>query len=175
MAAPQPSYTPEFATGSRDMYVGLLEKELETSKRVIGNIPEGKKSYKPHNDSRSAWQLAVHIATSDIWFLDCVVAGKFEMGEGEQPEPAHTIAELNAWYDKNFRAAVAKVRKLTAAQLLKPTDFFGFMTAPLFFYLSFALVHAVHHRGQLSAYLRPMGAKVPDIYGGSFDEPFKAA
>lgn len=174
MATKKPSFTPEFATGTRDMYVDLLEKELAVTKKVIGNIPEGKKDYKPHNDSRSAWQLAAHIATSDIWFLNALADGKFDM-EGEVPEPAHTVADLNAWYEKNFRAGMARVRKLTAKQLLQPTDFFGVMTAPLFFYLTFALVHAVHHRGQLSAYLRPMGAKVPDIYGGSFDEPFKAA
>jgi len=47
------------------------------------------------------------------------------------------------------------------------------MNEPAFSYLQFAQDHLVHHRGQLSTYLRPMGGKVPDIYGGSADEPFQ--
>jgi len=170
MAAPQPSFTPEFASAFRDMYVGILENELATTKRVIGNIPEDKKSYTPHKDSRTAWQIAVHVAQSDVWFLNSLAEQKFDWTD--QPEPATTVAGLNEWYDKNFRTGAARVRKMSGPELLKTVDFFGIMKAPLFLYLNFALVHAVHHRGQLSTYLRPMGAKVPDIYGGSFDEPF---
>jgi uncharacterized damage-inducible protein DinB len=48
---------------------------------------------------------------------------------------------------------------------------FGMFNLPAVMYLQFMLNHSIHHRGQLSAYLRPMGAKVPSIYGGSFDEP----
>jgi uncharacterized damage-inducible protein DinB len=44
---------------------------------------------------------------------------------------------------------------------------------PAVMYLQFMLNHSIHHRGQLSSYLRPMGAKVPSIYGGSFDEPME--
>jgi len=51
--------------------------------------------------------------------------------------------------------------------------FFGVMEMPAVAYLNFMNLHTAHHRGQLSTYLRPMGSKVPSIYGGSADEPFK--
>ncbi len=60
-----------------------------------------------------------------------------------------------------------------ACLLAAKIPFFGVMNEPLVAYLNMMIVHSVHHRGQLSAYLRPMGAKVPDIYGGSADEPFQ--
>jgi uncharacterized damage-inducible protein DinB len=67
---------------------------------------------------------------------------------------------------------MAQVKALSDDQLLKPISFFGIMTQPAVTYLSFLLMHGIHHRGQLSTYLRAMGAKVPSIYGGSADEPF---
>ena len=59
------------------------------------------------------------------------------------------------------------------AQLLTPVDFLGVFNMPAAFYLAFLNNHSIHHRGELATYLRPMGAKVPSIYGGSYDEPFK--
>jgi len=64
------------------------------------------------------------------------------------------------------------VQAMTAEQLLTPVDFYGVMTAPVFRFLLFANNHSIHHRGQLAAYLRPMGSKVPSIYGGSADVPW---
>jgi uncharacterized damage-inducible protein DinB len=53
-------------------------------------------------------------------------------------------------------------------------DFFGMMKQPTVAYLGIANNHGIHHRGQLAAYLRAMGSKVPSIYGGSADEPMNA-
>jgi uncharacterized damage-inducible protein DinB len=60
---------------------------------------------------------------------------------------------------------------MTAEQLATPVDFLGVFNLPAVFYLGFVNNHSIHHRGQLAAYLRPMGSKVPSIYGGSADEP----
>ncbi len=119
---------------------------------------------------RSAWDLAVHVAQSDVWFLNSIADGAFNWSD--TPAPAKDVKGLVAWYEAEFPKAMARVKAMKPEQLLKPADFFGIMTAPAFLYLQFAQDHTVHHRGQLSTYLRPMGAKVPDIYGGSFDEPF---
>ena len=67
------------------------------------------------------------------------------------------------------------LRALPEDKLTQPVDFFGIMTAPNASYLGIAANHGIHHRGQLAAYLRPMGSKVPSIYGGSADEPFTGA
>ena len=60
---------------------------------------------------------------------------------------------------------------MSGEQLAGIVDFYGMFQLPAAAYLNFANVHCVHHRGQLAAYLRPMGGKVPSIYGGSADEP----
>ena len=56
---------------------------------------------------------------------------------------------------------------------MTPVGFFGVFNLPAVFYLGFLNNHSIHHRGELATYLRPMGSKVPSIYGGSFDEPFR--
>lgn len=167
----QPTYTPEFATGFAQLMLGRIEQEKSATKRVIANVPNDKRDYRPEPHSRSAWELALHLAQSDIWFLNSIADGAFQW-TGEPPAPAADVKGLVAWYEAEFPKAAARVRAMKPEQLLQPVDFFGVMKQPAFFYLSFAQDHKVHHRGQLSSYLRPMGAKVPDIYGGSYDEPF---
>ena len=76
-------------------------------------------------------------------------------------------------YDDAFAIKIEKVKKLTPEFWAKRMEFFGMYNQPAALYLQFMLNHAIHHRGQLTAYLRPMGAKVPNIYGGSFDEPME--
>ena len=67
---------------------------------------------------------------------------------------------------------MARVAAMTAEQLMTPVEFFGVFNFPAVMYLGFLNNHSIHHRGELSTYLRPMGSKVPSIYGGSYDEPF---
>jgi uncharacterized damage-inducible protein DinB len=170
--AAQPQFTPEFAATYRAVTLGRIQQEGKTTRRVVGNIPEDKKNYKPQENSRTAWELASHLVSSDIWFLNGIADRKFEW-TGEPAPIANNVAGLVAHHEAETAKAAARVNALTAAQLLEPVDFFGIMKMPAFLFLQFAQDHAVHHRGQLSTYLRPMGAKVPDIYGGSFDEPFQ--
>lgn len=166
------SITPEFAGTFRDIMLDALQHESTATKRVIGNIPEDKKDYRPHPKSRSAWELATHLATSDMWFLNGVADQNFAW-TGEPPVPAQTVADLLNWYEENHKKALARVRAMKPNDLAKNVEFFGIMNHPAAIYLRMALEHTIHHRGQLSTYLRPMGAKVPDIMGGSADEPFQ--
>jgi uncharacterized damage-inducible protein DinB len=84
-----------------------------------------------------------------------------------------TSAELVSWYGENFPRAIERVRAMSAEELLTPVDFYGVFTLPVVYYLGFVNNHGIHHRGQLSTYLRPMGSKCPSIYGGSYDEPWQ--
>lgn len=167
--SPQTSFTPEFAQAYRDFLLGRIEQERRTTRRVIAAVPEDKCSYRPEPKSRTAIELAHHIATSEVWFLNSIANGSFEWKE---PEPAKNIAQVLADYDKDFAPAMARAKQVPAQKLLETLDFFG-MKFPTFTYIQFCQDHTVHHRGQLSTYLRPMGSKVPDIYGGSADEPFQ--
>ena len=110
-------------------------------------------------------------------FLNAVTAGAFDFTPMPRPESIKNSADLTAWYTDNFASHLDPVTKLSSEQLLKIVDFRGMFQLPAVMYLGFILHHTVHHRGQLSMYLRPMGAKVPAIYGESYDsaEARKAA
>ena len=154
------------------IFLSNMENEYKTTKRVISAVPQDKCEYKPDPKSMSARELAFHIAGADIFFMDSVLNGKFDMSGG-QPATPPTIAEILKWYETNYNDRVAKLKTLAADKLAQPVKAFGAMEAPAVMYLNMMLMHTSHHRGQLSVYLRPMGAKVPAIYGGSADEPFQ--
>jgi len=167
----QPGVTPEFALGFRAVMLDGVLRELETTKKVIAAVPDDKSGYRPDPNARSARELAWHLANTDVQFLDGIADLNFKMVTPEN-KPKNT-AELVEWYDKNFKRAAAKVAALTPQQLMTPVSFVGIFNFPAVFYLGFLNNHSIHHRGQLATYLRPMGAKVPVIYGGSFDYPFQ--
>jgi uncharacterized damage-inducible protein DinB len=156
------------------IFCDTIQSEFETTKKVIRAVPDDKKSYKPDPKSMSAHELAWHIAGSEIFFLDGILNGKYEMS-GEQPAPPPTIGAILDWYEGVHKDRIAKLQSLSADKLVQPLQFFGVMELPAVAFLNLMNLHTSHHRGQLSTYLRPMGAKVPSIYGGSADEPFQAS
>jgi len=174
MASPQQGPSPEFATAYRDLMLMGLENEMKATQRVLAAIPDAKRDYKPDPNARTAWELAWHLASADVQMLDEIADRKFAMEARFEEEPK-TSAELAAWYAKNFPRAIERVRAMSAEELLTPVDFYGVFTLPDVFYLGFVNNHSIHHRGALATYLRPMGAKCPSIYGGSYDEPFQGA
>jgi uncharacterized damage-inducible protein DinB len=155
------------------VFCDTIQSEFETTKRVIRAVPDGKKSYKPEEKSMSAHELAWHIASSEIFFLDAVINGRFQ--EGEPPAAPPTIGAILEWYESSHRDHMARLQDLAADKLVQPVKFFGVLELPAVAFLNLMNLHTAHHRGQLSTYLRPMGSKVPSIYGGSADEPFEAA
>jgi len=170
-----PAPTPEFALTYRDMMLDGLAREVETTKRVLAAVPDGKKDYRPDPCARTAWELAWHLANTDVQFLNGIADLKFTMASPAAEDKPKTIAEVVDWYDRNIKRGADRVRALSGAQLLTPVDFRGVFNLPAAFYLGFLNNHSIHHRGELATYLRPMGSKVPSIYGGSYDEPFQAA
>jgi len=165
--------TTEFAAGMCAMMLDGIAREVEITKRVIGAVPDAKSEYRPDPNARTAKELAWHIANTDVQFLDGIADLQFKM---ESPEhKPQTSAEVVAWYDENMKRGIARVQAMTAEQLTTPVEFFGVFNLPAVAYLGFLNNHSIHHRGELATYLRPMGAKVPSIYGGSYDEPFVPA
>lgn len=162
--------TPEFAAGLRAMMLDGIQREAECTKRVIAAVPDDKSDYRPDPNARTAKELAWHLANTDVQFLDGIADLNFKM---ENPEhKPQTSAEVAEWYDENMKRSIARVAALSPQQLLTPIEFFGVFNLPAVAYLGFMNNHSVHHRGELATYLRPMGSKVPSIYGGSYDEPF---
>jgi uncharacterized damage-inducible protein DinB len=147
-----------------------LQHEWMVTYKVLAAVPEAQKNHKPEENSRTAWDLATHLAGADIWFLESIINGKFDNPSQEPPAP--TCSGVADWYKKEFPNRLERVLALPDQKLTQVIEFFG-MRMPAVQYLMFTLVHMVHHRGQLSTYLRPMGGKVPSIYGGSFDEKWQ--
>jgi uncharacterized damage-inducible protein DinB len=162
--------TPEFVLGFRAVMLDGFKREAETTKKVIAAIPDAKSDYRPDPNARTAKELAWHLANTDVQFLDGIAGLNFKM---ENPEhKPQTAAEVAAWYDEHVKRGIARIEAMSAEQLLTPVVFFGVFNMPSVFYLGFLNNHSIHHRGELATYLRPMGSKVPSIYGGSYDEPF---
>jgi uncharacterized damage-inducible protein DinB len=162
--------TPEFALGYRAVMLDGVVREAEVTRRVIAAVPDAKSDYKPDPNARTAKELAWHLANSDIQFLDGIADVKFTMDTPEHKP--QTSAEVAEWYDANIKRGVARVAAMTPEQLLTPINFYNVFNLPAVLYLGFLNNHSIHHRGELATYLRPMGSKVPSIYGGSYDEPF---
>lgn len=149
--------------------LGDYEREMATTRAVIAAIPAGQEGYSPDAKSMTALKLAWHIVSADCWFLSSVIAGEFKAGESGMPENIKSAADVIAWYDSNLPGVIEEAKALSGADKAKVIDFFGMAQQPAFTFLLLMLKHSIHHRGQLSAYLRPMGAKVPGIYGPSGD------
>jgi len=166
--------TPEFAAGYCAMMLNGIKGEAEITKKVLAAVPDAKSDYKPDPNARSGWELAWHLANTDVQFLDAIADLKFDMEAMQAPRPdkPNNIAELIEWYDRNMQRGFERVAAMSGEQLATSVDFLGAFNFPAVLYLGFLNNHCIHHRGQLSSYLRPMGAKCPSIYGGSYDEPF---
>ena len=154
----------------------VWEGEYAATCKALAAVQEAGRDYRPDPKSRTAWELASHLAAADLWFLDSILAGNFAWDPDVDKKVMSaypTCSQLAAMYKETFPKKLAAVRALSDADLTKTVDFFGMMQMPNVTYLGFANNHSMHHRGQLAAYLRAMGSKVPAIYGGSADEPMK--
>ena len=157
-----------------EFFAGMIERESATTAKVLAAVPDSGRDYKPDPKSRSAWELATHLAASDVWFLQSILDGAFvysEDGEKQAMAPIKNVNDLVAFYKRELPPRLAALRTLPPEKLTQVVDFFGVMQQPNATYLGFANNHSLHHRGQLASYLRAMGSNVPAIYGGSADEP----
>jgi uncharacterized damage-inducible protein DinB len=156
------------------VYMPQIQNEYKTTRRVIEAVPADKTGWKPDPKSMGALELAAHIAGSDCAFLHGIASGKFDFAaDGTPPESAKTPAELLKWYDEVFTKGCQRLAATKPEDLARTLDFHGVWTMPAVSFAGVMLSHSIHHRGQLSTYLRPMGSKVPSIYGGSADEPMQ--
>ncbi len=155
----------------REYYKECFEAEKPKFVRVLKAVPTGQAGYRPHPRSTSAGDL--------VWLLASELHDACELVDrGEVsfvPRPAPTIPESIAAYEKNAADLETRMAKVDDAKWESKARFLvdGKVAweAPLGDMLFGFLFDAIHHRGQLSSYLRPMGAKVPSIYGPSADDP----
>jgi uncharacterized damage-inducible protein DinB len=160
---------PDQALFLRQFMLGSLEREHTTTRRVIEAIPADKGDYRPDSIVKCSNDLAWHIVGAEHRFLEAVANGVFDFTNPGRPEALGTSADIARWYGDTFPRDVARVKAMPVEALMQSIDFRGLFQFPAVVYLQTAQIHSIHHRGQLSMYLRPMGAKVPAIYGESYD------
>jgi len=160
-----------------DALLPEFDREMATTRTVLERVPEGKYDWKPHAKSFSAGVLATHVATLPTWATETLVRDEIAI-EPTQPPPSAlaTRAELLAAFDANVAAARAALTGKTDPELmamwsLRRGDHLLFTMPKATVLRSFVLSHLVHHRGQLTVYLRLLDIPVPSIYGPSADEP----
>ena len=156
-----------------EIYIPQIRNEQKSTSRVIEAVPDNQLEYAPHPTSMTAWKLATHLASSEIFFMSGTASGVFNRADAAIPDSVKTPADLAKWYDESHAKALAKLAAMKPEDMVKVVNF-AIFNLPAIAYTGLMINHSAHHRGQLSAYLRPMGAKVPRIYGGSADEPIEA-
>jgi len=150
----------------KPMFTTFWTNESKTTAKVLGRIPEGS-DYRPDPKSRTAQQIAWAIVCEEKMIIDALESGKVEWAP--PPMPA-TMKEVVDTYEKQSTEIVVRWQALPDARWNGQLDFFGTERPASPMAWSF-LFDIVHHRGQISTYLRPMGSTVPQIYGPSGDEP----
>jgi uncharacterized damage-inducible protein DinB len=161
---------PDQALAILQFTLPFLQREHETTKKIISAIPEGKATYRPDPIAKTAFDLAAHIAGAENMFLSGVGSSGFDYSVSQRPQSVETIADIRRWCSETFEKNYARLLKVSGESLAQPIDFRGRMQMPSVFFVQLAIAHTSHHRGQLTVYLRPMGAKVPSIYGESYDD-----
>lgn len=168
--------TPEDAKTIAEFLVATFESELPATHAVMAAVPADGCGYRPDATSKTALALVRHIALEDEWLLAAAADGAFGPGKDESDACGlMTPADAIAHHQKTVAAQLARIRALSGDELLRTVDMFGAFQMPAIQFVSLALRHSVHHRGQLSAYLRAAGSKVPGIYGPSADTAVPAA
>jgi len=150
----------------RELFTDFWTNEAKTTSRVLARIPEGS-DYRPDPKSRTAQEIAWQIVCEEKMIIDALESGRVEWAPPPIPASMREIAET---YDRQSADIVARWRALDDARWDGMLEFFGAQRSASAMAWSF-LFDIVHHRGQITTYLRPMGSTVPQIYGPSGDEP----
>lgn len=159
----------------KDMFIQTLERESQITKKLLKAFPANKLDFKPAEKSRNARELA-SIFVTEQGLADRAVKGTLDLTKsgGSMTKVEGSLDDIIAAFEKGVRETIATVSKTSEEDLNKSIKFpVGPGKLGDFRRMDIAwmtLQDQVHHRGQLSVYLRIVGAKVPSIYGPTADE-----
>jgi uncharacterized damage-inducible protein DinB len=160
----------------KDALLPEFDHEMATTRRVLERVPTDKLSWQPHAKSMTLGRLATHIAELPHWTGVTLSTDELDFSKREyKPFTAGSTEEILALFDKNVadaRSAIANASEEVWGKTwtLRNGDHVIFTQPKPGVLRSFVLSHSIHHRGQLSVYLRLNDAPVPSIYGPSADE-----
>jgi uncharacterized damage-inducible protein DinB len=152
-----------------------FDHEMAVTRKVLSRIPENKFGWAPHVKSMTLGRLATHLAEIPGWVKETLTLDGIDMGGDYKPEVLTTREQVVAKFDRMVAVARPLIESATDAQLSAPwtlkSDGQVMLTMPRFAVLrGFVLSHLIHHRAQMTVYLRLNDVPVPSIYGPSADE-----
>jgi uncharacterized damage-inducible protein DinB len=156
-----------------------FDREMGSTRRILERVPEADFAWKPHDKSFSLGQLAAHIANLPTWLgatFDQTELDGAQIPDGGRPTVPASRAELLKRFDENVKAGRSKLEAQTDPAMLVPWTFKNagqavFTMPRVAVVRSFVMNHIIHHRGQLTVYLRLRNVPLPSIYGPTADEP----
>ena len=160
---------------------GLLpeyDHEMATTRRLLERVPYAESEWRPHERSMTLGQLAGHVAFLPQWGTVTLQQTAFDLDSGDEafrPRPPASTEALVKEFDERVASARGLLATVTDAELLTPWTLkkgnYEIFTLPRVSALrSFVMNHLIHHRGQLSVYLRMRNVPLPPIYGPTADE-----
>lgn len=153
----------------RDETCLALRQELETTHQVVGGLPEDARDFRPHRSFRPAAALAWHLLSRQVQMLEEFLEGQGYAAKDRYEEIPTSFAEMLRWHRARLAELLPRVEAAEPALLEKPVLYQGGFSWPNWRFLPFVDKHAVHHRGELSGYLKGLNRPLPDFYGP--DEP----
>lgn len=150
----------------KELFTRFWSSEAKTTRSVLAKIPEDS-DYRPDPKSRTAQEIAWQIVVEETMIIEALENGTAAWNPPPMPS---SMAEVLKAYEEQSATLPSRWNALPAEKWSGKLDFFGTKRSASALAWSF-LFDIVHHRGQISTYLRPMGSTVPQIYGPSADEP----
>jgi len=154
-----------------------FDNEMSTTRKLLERIPFGDAEWKPHPKSFSMFDLAGHIIKIPAWADITLNSSSFDLGAEPPPKPAYaSTADMVAAFDKNVSEAREILASKSDTEMMESwtmkKEGKDILTMPKVAVVrGFILNHLIHHRGQLSVYLRLKDVALPSIYGPSADDP----
>jgi uncharacterized damage-inducible protein DinB len=158
-----------------DALLPEFDHEMTVTRKLLERVPEGKHDWKPHPKSMALGALAQHVATLPMWGTMTLTLSELDLGGSQQLAERRSRAELLAFFDENVKTARGHLAGRLDAELMVPwalkrDGHLIFSMPKASVWRSFVMNHLVHHRAQLSVYLRMNDVPIPSMYGPSADE-----
>jgi uncharacterized damage-inducible protein DinB len=153
-----------------------IRHEGTQTRKMLERVPFDQFSWKPHDKSNSLGRLAVHIAEIPLWTARILENSEFDLANRNyQPAPVTSTEDIVALLDKNIGVAIASLEKasdedLKASWTVKRGTHVVFSSPRAAAIRNMAMNHLIHHRAQLSVYLRLLNVAIPGMYGPSADD-----
>ena len=161
-----------------EWFLAELESEAAKSRKVLEQVPSGKRGFKPHERSMEFGYLSELVANIPAWVGMAITMDELDIapksGPSHKPAPLNSSVELVAALDKAVAQAREALQKTSDAHLQTGWRLLAggqlAFEQPRHQVIRDTFLHSAHHRGQMTVYLRLLGAKVPSIYGPTADD-----